>query len=373
MRIAFDLRWIRSRQIDGISRYAINLMVHLLHADSDNDYMLIGDKERICAHVDLSPFSHAAVTTIDPPLLSPSDFLWTHRAIERLDVDIFHVPNYLCTPFRGRFKKILTVFDLIPFLFPEALSRSRALWRWFYRTRLPARAILRSTDTIITTSEHTKADIVRLLKINPAHIQVVWCGIEARFHPNYSFPPDFFETYDLPQQFLLYVGRQDPYKGLNYLIQAYAMLPEPLQQQYALVIAGKSDPRYIGAIHELVDNLHLRSRVRFLDYIPDTDLPRLYSAATLLVHPSLYEGFGLPPLEAMACGTPVVYAETSSLTEHIGGAGFAVTPASAGSLAHGMDTLLAQEELRKAFAENGLQWTKRYAWDAIARKILTLY
>ncbi len=373
MKIAFDLRWIRSEKIDGISRYAINLVNHLLEVDPDTEYILLGDKTILRQHTDFSAFPNTTMTFINPPLLSVNDFLLTPQSVKGLGIDIYHVPHYLCSPFRGAYKKILTVYDLIPFLFPEALSKSRALWRWFYKTIYPTRTILRSADIIITTSENTKYDIIRLLHIPPEHIRVVWSGIENRFNPNYQVTSAFFNTYNLPQRFLLYVGRQDPYKGIPDLVRAYALLPEPLQQQYKVVIAGKTDPRYIGEVHTLVEQLQLQSQFRFLDYIPDKDLPLLYSAATLLTHPSLYEGFGLPPLEAIACGTPVVYADTSSLSELIGEAGFAVSPASPASLAGGMRQLLQDESLRHSFSQKGIMHVKRYSWQNVAREVVNIY
>jgi glycosyltransferase involved in cell wall biosynthesis len=265
------------------------------------------------------------------------------------------------------------VFDLIPFFFPEALAKSRILWRWFYKTKYPAQAILRSADAIITTSEHTKHDLRQLLRIPPDQVHVVWIGLDRRFHSGYQVPREFFQKYHLPDHFLLYVGRQDPYKGLQYLVRAYALLPATLQQQYQVVIAGKTDPRYIDDVYNLIHELHLEPSFHFLDYIPDEDLPRLYSAATLLTHPSLYEGFGLPPLEAMACGTPVVYAETSALSESIGDAGLAVTAASPESLAHGVEQLLHHEQLRRAFSEKGLMHVQRYSWGNITQRVLMLY
>ena len=200
-----------------------------------------------------------------------------------------------------------------------------------------------------------------------------WIGLDRRFHSGYQVTQEFLQKYHLPRHFLLYVGRQDPYKGLNYLVRAYALLPETLQQQYQVVIAGKTDPRYIEDVHNVIHELHLETSFRFLDYIPDEDLPLLYSAATLLTHPSLYEGFGLPPLEAMACGTPVVYAETSALSESLGDAGVAVTLASPVSLAHGIEQLLHSEQRRRAFSEKGIMHVQRYSWENVTQKVLTLY
>ena len=373
MRIAIDLRWIRSTQIDGVSRYALNLVRHLLDMDTENEYLLLGNDAILRSHINLSPFENCSMPPFHLPLLSPQDFLRTPRALERLGIDIFHVPHYLTSPFHGRYKKFLTVYDLTPFLFPEALSKSRLLWRWFYKTPYPARIILKSADVIITTSENTKRDLEWLLRISSTKIQVFWAGIESRFHSHYQVTDQFRQAYHLPPRFLLYVGRQDPYKGLAYLVQAYARLPEALRQEYQVVIAGKTDPRYIGEVHAWLNKTGLRSSFHFLDYLPDHDLPLLYSAAALLVHPSLYEGFGLPPLEAMACGTPVVYADTSSLTEHLGEAALAVAPASAAALADGIQQMLQDTALREAYIQKGKIHVQQYSWETVALTMLHLY
>lgn len=373
MRIAIDLRWIRSKQFDGISRYALNLVSHLLQIDTSNEYLLIGKPDILAHHGIPASGSSAEIVSIPYPLLSIQDFLLTPRAIERLNIDIWHVPNYLCSPFTGRYKKILTVHDLIPLLFPDALSKSRILWQWFYKTPYPAQQIVRSAEVIITCSDHTKHDIIRLLNVPPERIYVVFEGLDKRFHAQYSVPDSFYQHHQLPPQFLLYVGRQDPYKGLTYLVQAYACLPERMRREYRIVIAGKTDLRYIKDIHALIERLDLQEDFIFLDYVPDEELPLLYSAAALLVHPALYEGFGLPPLEAMACGTPVIYAKTSSLTELLGHAGFAVKPASAGSLADGIRQLLEQPQLRQEVSQQGQLHAQRYSWKLAASEVLRIY
>ncbi|PIE33457.1 hypothetical protein CSA56_11665 [candidate division KSB3 bacterium] len=373
MRVAIDLRWVRSQQIDGISRYTLNLLLHLFQLDTTTQYLLLGDRTLLQSHVDLSRYANARIIPGSLPLLSAQEFLRMHREIERLNVDIFHVPYYVSSPFRGHYKKIFTVYDLIPFFFPEALSKSRRLWRWFYKTTYPARFLLRSADVILTCSKHTKRDLLKTLHRSTDSVRVIGGGIEERFHPGLQLPETFRSTYRLPQQFLLYVGRQDPYKGLSFLVRAYALLPAELRHVYQVVIAGKTDPRYIGSIQHLIREYRLEQFFHFLDYLPDTDLPFLYSAASLLLHPSLYEGFGLPPLEAMACGTPAIYANTSSLSELIGGAGFAVEPGSPESLAKGIQTLLVDNTLWKDFSQKGRECASRYSWQNVAKRVLEVY
>lgn len=373
MKIAFDLRWVRSAAIDGISRYAVNLVRHLLPADPTHEYLLFGADAILRQRLSLSDFPNVRVMPSPYPLLSIKDFLFTPRVVRQTGVDLFHSPGYLVSPLNFGCRKIVTVFDLIPFLFPEELAKSRLFWRLFYKTRYPAQLILRSTDAIITSSANTRQDLVRLLNLPIPKIQVIGIGLDECFQPDLEVTPGFYERYHLPSKFLLYVGRQDPYKGLTYLVQAYALLPEALRNTYKLVIAGKTDPRYIGAVHDLIAQTGLQPQVLFPDYFPDSDLPRLYTAATILVQPSLYEGFGLTPLEAMACGTPVVYTSTSALLEVVGDAGLAVPPASSEALMHGIRQILEDDALRARFAAHGRQHVRRYSWQAICREILHLY
>ena len=374
MKIAIDLRWIRSKHIDGTSRYAIDLVSNLLQRDTEHRYLLLGDPALIQYGIpDLLAYKQAEIRTIPERLLSIHDFRRTSRSLQRLGIDVYHSPSYLCSPFTGAYKKIITVFDVIPFLFPEALSKSRLFWKLFYATRIPTRMILQSADTIVTASNNTKRDLIRLFNIPAKKIRVIGIGLDTRFHADIPIPGDFFERYQLPQKFLLYVGRQDPYKGIAYLVEAFARLPQYMRESYSIVIAGKNDPRYINDVHAVVERLGLEQHVRFLDYVPDSDLPTLYSAATLLVHPSLYEGFGLPPLEAMACGTPVVYADSSSLTELLGEAGYAVQPASAEALATGIHAMLADSAVCESYRQRGLTHVQRYAWDTIVNEILDMY
>lgn len=374
MKIALDLRWIRSENIDGTSRYAIDLVSHLIRRSDAYRYVLLGDAALIEQFLpEATQARHVEIATIPEQLLSIHDFWRTPWSLQSLGIDVYHSPSYLTSPFKGTYTKILTVFDLIPFIFPSALSKSRLFWKLFYATRYPASAILRSADIVVTTSDHTKQDLVCLLNVPAEKIRTIWIGIDTRFHPGISVSEEFFQRHQLPRKFFLYVGRQDPYKGIAYLVRALALLPPHLREAYSIVIAGKTDLRYIDEVHSAVEELELGQQVCFLDYVPDSDLPALYTAATLLVHPSLYEGFGLPPLEAMACGTPVVYANTSSLTELIGDAGYAVEPSSIEALATGMRKLLEQQTLREAFVQRGLRHVQRYSWDAVTQKVLELY
>lgn len=378
MRIAYDVRLVEGKFMTGTIRYAVTLISHLLQVDARNEYLLIGNEHWLREYINLSAFPNATVIPRPQARFPLQNFLWFHHTIERLNVDIFHAPHHMLAPFKGKhYRKIVTVHDLTPFVvfsdYHEKYIKTKLWRRWFYKTPYFIAWMVRSADMVIASSAHTKQNIIRFLKVPAEKIHVVWIGIDRGFTPGVQIPETFFEKYQLPRQFLLYFGQGVPHKGLHYLIQAYAQLPIDLRTRYKLELAGKMKYGYLDVLQNLAQELGVQEQVVFPGYIVDTDLCALYSAATLLVHPSLSEGFGLTPVEAMACGTPVVYADTSSVTEVVGDAGLSVLSASAEALAQGIQTLLYDESLRRAYAAKGIQQAQRYSWDTTAREVLDIY
>lgn len=398
VRIGIDIRWIRTQEMDGISRYVINLIKHLVEVDSKNVYFLITNPieegERILPFAfRLSPSLKERVSFVAAPypLLSYQDFYQLPIFLNQLEIDLFHAPNYLTSPRTGYYAKIITVHDLIPFIYPETLWGASLKWKLYYKSRYPTYLMLQKADYLIADSICTKKDIMNLFGIPSEKITVVWPGVETRFQiipdtkegslsptaTDFSTIQKSFETfrqkYHLPEDFLLYLGRQDPYKGLELLIQAYHQLDDTLQEQYPLVIGGKKNPRYLKLIEHLIDRLSLKKQVQFLDYIPDEDLPSLYKSATLFIFPSLYEGFGFPPLEAMASGTPVIYSRGSSLEEVIGENGHSFTPNSIPELAQAIQMLLRDKQLRAKIAKKGQQYAATFNWQKTAKAVLEVY
>jgi len=277
---------------------------------------------------------------------------------------------------------VLTVHDLIFLLFPEY---HLPLNRWFLNRFMPL--FIRRADAIIAISQCTKDDLIRHYGVPSEKVTVIYEGVDSRFHP--VTDPDVLgrvrARYGLPEHYILYVGTIEPRKNLTALLEAFVALrkqasnrqPATSNQRleagsWKLVIAGKRGWLYEGFFRRLRE-LGLEGEVILLGFVPDEDLPALYSAAELFVFPSLYEGFGLPVLEAMACGTPVIASNASSLPEVVGEAGILIDPHDVGGLVKAMGRVLMDGGKRREMREKGLQQAARFSWERTAAMTLGVY
>jgi glycosyltransferase involved in cell wall biosynthesis len=250
--------------------------------------------------------------------------------------------------------------DLIPLKFPKDYPLQNVYFRWYVAP------LLRKAKKIITVSEQTKCDLIADLGVNPCRIQVVPGGCNhADFHP-YIDSTAIKHRYGL-HRYLLYVGNFHPHKNLARLIQAFARFSSRVPHQ--LVLVGKKDSRFYPSLERLVEKLGLNGRVVFLDYVKQDDLGGMYTGAEAFVFPSLYEGFGLPLLEAMACGISVVSGNTGATAEVAGEAGILVDPHSVKDLAEALEYVLTTRGIRQDLQERGLRRAKQYRWDRTARQI----
>lgn len=259
-----------------------------------------------------------------------------------------------------RIPQTVVVHDLIPLKFPKDYPFQNAYFRWYV---VP---LLRKAQKLITVSEQTKCDLIAELGVNPCRIQVVPGGCNhADFHPHID-SREIKLQYGL-HQYLLYVGNLHPHKNLARLIQAFASFATRVSHQ--LVIVGKKDKRFFPSLKMLVEKLGLNGRVVFLDYVKQDDLGGMYAGADVFVFPSLYEGFGLPLLEAMACGIPVVSGSTGATAEVAGGAGILVDPRSVKDLAEALEYVLTTQGIRQDLQERGLRRAQQYRWDRTAQQV----
>ncbi len=279
---------------------------------------------------------------------------------------LFHATDHLLPPFRV-LPSVFTLHDLIFRLYPET---HMPLNRWFLTLMMPR--FLRHADAVIAVSECTRRDAIRWYRIPEERIHVIYEGVDERFRPAPSEAVEAVRArYRLPDRFILYVGTIEPRKNLPTLFAAYRLLLERWPD-LGLVVAGK--PGWLtGGTFRALRELGLEERVRFLGYVPDEDLPPLYSAAAVFVFPSLYEGFGLPPLEAMACGTPVVVSDVSALPEIVGEAGLRVPPGDPAGWAVALEAVLVDGSLRERLREAGLRQAARFRWSEVARRTLEVY
>ncbi|MGF1588287.1 MAG: glycosyltransferase family 4 protein [Pleurocapsa sp.] len=284
-----------------------------------------------------------------------------NRQLKQQNADLFFSPVAEGMLFPN-VPQIVSVPDLIPLKYPELSPK----WKYYYRYVLPF--ILKQSQRIICISEHTKQDIIRNYGLDPQLIDVVYLG----FDQNLFFPqpdPKILTKYGL-DKYLLYVGDMRFYKNLSRCLQAFDRLP---CQDYQFVITGKKDDFFYPEIERQTAQLAAKDRIIFLDYVPTADLPGLYSQAKSLVFASLYEGFGLPVLEAMACGCPVITSSTTSLPEVGGDSVFYVNPDSVENIAQGMYQVLSNAELRNKLRHQGLKRSQLFSWNKTAENVRQIF
>jgi glycosyltransferase involved in cell wall biosynthesis len=286
--------------------------------------------------------------------------------------DVYHGPAVFLPHVKLGYRTVVTIHDLVSFLFPETVPRKYSLYM-----RLMTRLAARSADRIIAVSEATKADLVRTLRVPVTKIAVIHEAVGPEFaRPLPSGAVGAVaERYGLRSPYCLFVGNLEPRKNLPRLIEAFAEVrrrlarsPRPPQ----LVLVGTRAWLHSGILRA-VESRGLGADVVFTDYVPLADLPALYAGATCFVFPSLYEGFGLPVLEAMAAGAPVVAARAGSIPEVAGDAALLVDAQRSGELATALETLLTDAPLRERLIERGRARAARFDWETVARQTLAIY
>jgi glycosyltransferase involved in cell wall biosynthesis len=349
----------------GINWYIRNLLTHLPRVDHDNRYTaFVGDRRFTRSELALKlsrlPTSRPVVRVFWEQVVQPA-------ALQKERVDLLHALAFV-TPLLSPCPSVVTIYDLSFLLYPQSFKRSKRFYLGLF-TRLSARRARR----IIAISKSTKRDVVRLLGVPPGKVEVVYCGIDEVFRPLTEDQVDAFRSKrGLPERFILFVGTIEPRKNVTRLIEAFANLQTCRLKNLKLVIGGAKGWFYEDAFAR-VEELGLEGEVMFPGYIPVSELPLWYNAAKLFVYPSLYEGFGLPLLEAMACGTPVVAANTSSLPEVVGKAGLTVDPLDVEGLAEAMRRALSDKDLRQEMRERGLKKAKGFSWTKTARETVQVY
>ena len=284
-----------------------------------------------------------------------------NQQLKRQSADLFFSPVY-----EGMFfpsiPQIVTVHDLIPLKYPELSPK----WKYYYQYALPL--LLKKSRKIISVSEHTKQDLVTNYGLDPDTIDVVNHGCDrSLFYPQAD--PEILKKYSL-NKYLLYVGDLRFYKNLSRCLSAFDRLPF---KEYQFAIAGKKDDFFYPQIERQIQQLSARERIIFLDYVPTADLRLLYSMARSLVFASLYEGFGLPVLEAMACGCPVIASNSTSIPEVGGDSVLYVDPYSVENITQTMYRVLTDAKLRTSLSDRGLERAKLFSWDKTAQDVCQIF
>jgi glycosyltransferase involved in cell wall biosynthesis len=364
VRIAIDARKLYDF---GIGTYIRNLVRGLAKIDQATEYVLLTRQKDTGFAETLGPNFRAVAERAGH--YSFGEQLSLPLAVKRERVDLFHAPHYvlpLLTPGRS----VVTIHDCIHLMFPEYLKHRLG----YAYARAAMWTAAHKSDRIFTVSEQSKRDILKFFHVPPEKIVVTPNAIDDRFNvePDAEHVKQIGERYQLSQAYILYVGNIKPHKNLERLIEAFHLVRSQGRSELELLIIGDEISK-LKSLRRAVHRHDLHRYVRFHGFVPQETLAVLYRLASVFVFPSLYEGFGLPPLEAMACGTPVVTSNVSSLPEVVGDAAVLVDPYSPEAIAEGILKVLSSAHLRADMRQRGFARVKQYSWERSVARVREVY
>lgn len=377
MTIGIDIRSLLDARLSGVPEYTRELLKELFRLDKNNRYVLFYNSAR-----DLRP----SLPDFDNPRVSVRSTRYPNKLfnnimenligwpkIDRLlGADLFFMPNIGFAAFSPLCRSVLTVHDLSFLRFKEFFSGKRRVWH----AALRLSAMVKKYDRIIAMSENTRQDLIELTGLDPRRVSVIYSGVRADFHPRSEAGEGAAMRlkYNLGGRFILFLGTLEPRKNISGLIAGFdsALTKYPDLAGYELVIAGGRGWK-TGPIMAAREKAIKRAKIKFIGYVPDADRAKLYRACSLFVYPSFYEGFGLPPLEAMACGTPVIMSQTGSLPEVGGEGALLVNPHRGADIGEAIGTVLRDPGSREIMAARGISRAARYRWSEAAREHLKIF
>lgn len=364
MKIAFDASTISTQ--GGPRTYVLGLLSALLQMDRQNEYVVFYND---ASHLGRFPQARELVL----PGKSPLARLWREHvllpvACRRERVDLLHCPKS-AIPFYSPCPTVVTLHDLIPLRHPET---EKLAARIYWRLQIPVAA--RRSSYIITDSEHARQEIMADFLVAPERIKAIMLGFDPRMTAQLdpAATAAVREKYELAKGYILYVGTIQPRKNIDTLIEAYARLRAVRVDMPKLVIVGRKGWLY-DRLFARINELDLVDDIIFTGFVPDEELPHIYAGATLFVYLSYFEGFGLPPLEAMACGLPVVTSNATSLPEVVGDAGITVSPADVDAVVAAIALIMDDGEFARTLGSRGRERAKLFSWDEAARQTLEIY
>lgn len=364
LRIGIDARELLPGPFTGSGRYLANFLEADLTRTSGHHFVLYG-------HPDTQFPSPSECFTFKI-LRAPATLWWDHialnRALKRDRIDLFFTP-YDKMPYRAPCPVFITIHDILYQRISDHKGLKKRLYNALYRAQRGAMA--RRAAGILTVSEYSRRDIAAFYGLDPDRIAVTFNAVSARFNPHIP-PADIARVkkkYGLNAPYILNLSNFKPHKNPETLIAAYANLSPDIRKRTHLVLAGAHNA-FVPPLRAQAKTLHLSQTIHFPGAIAEADLPALYAGAALFAFPSLCEGFGLPPLEAMACGIPVVASNATSLPEVVGDAGLLVSPSDIHAFSAAIARLLSDNALHQTCAENGLQRAQLFSLETVAGRIL---
>jgi len=383
MKIAIDISPLATPKRTGIENFTFNFCKNLSKVDKENEYILFANsyghfqslKEAIEGiGIKESRNISTQISRVPRTIL---ELMWKYIHIPSVEhlvhekIDVFHIMGAgAINPLLRTVKLVATIYDLIPIKFPDFFDeKTRRHFNCYFNNVIP------KADVVIAISNSTKEDILEYFDIPGNKVEVVAPGFDSELYrqmQDKSMIDKIKAKYGIDKNYILFVGTLEPRKNLQKLIKAYSILPEYLKSDYLLVVCGKKG-LFFEELFRAVKELKLEEKVIFTGYVPDEDLPFLMNGAEVFVYPSLYEGFGLPPLEAMACGTPVISSKVSSLPEVVNDAGILINPNDVEELSDALLRVLSNNELRAQLSEKGLKQASKFSWKKTAMKIVEIY
>ncbi len=364
----------------GFGRYALNLVENVLKVDQINHYFLYAsfirkpERRKILDDLVTAAKNNNVKVKIIPIPARWKELLTgfpiSLRNFIKEDLDLYFAPHFAGIPVKGFDHNIVSIQDLVFMKYPE--HRGHRLSNYYLRR---TKIALKNAEQIIASSRSTKNDLIELLDIPKEKIDVVYLGVSKDFMVNKNVikTNEIIAKY-IPKEtkYILSVSTLEPRKNLPVLIKAFSLLPNRLKQEYKIVLTGGKGWNN-RELQDTIENYNLTDKVISTGFVPDRDLPYIYNRASVFAYPSLYEGFGLPPLEAMASGTPVVCSNKSSLPEVIGKAGILIDPTNEGELAHALEKVLTSRKISEQMIKRGLKQSKKFNWKKAAVETIAVF
>ena len=384
MRIGIDISTLMDEYFSGVSEYSYNLIKKIIEKDKKNEYILYFNSFAPLRDlkIDISEYPNVRVAQTRYPnkfFKHVMQNLFKYPKIDKIlgNIDLFFSPNLNFYNYTNAAKKIITVHDLSFARYPEFFSLRRNLWH----KMINIKKTLQKYDKIVAVSENTKKDLIELFDVPENKIQVIYSGIENDLRKiseqelnlirdNY----DFKQKYNLPKKFILYLGTIEPRKNIENTIKAFEIFLEknPKAVNYKLVIAGARGWKNKNIFKTWKNSLQ-KNNIKFIGYIDKNDKKYLYNMASLFIFPSYYEGFGFPPLEALACGCPIITANNSSLSEIIGDYSTLINPYDISSISKAIESHCLNNINNNIFLEKFTNIKEEYSWDKCAEKYLNFF
>jgi glycosyltransferase involved in cell wall biosynthesis len=365
MKIAYNGRFYSSPRITGVERFSKNLLKALISNDTRNEYVIFAGNKITNKEYE----GYGNTTCVTCSMLSGNKIvrhLWEQcrlpGLVKEYGCDVLFNPGNT-GPITGSVRSVLFVHDVSFIANPQWFSKE---FRYVYGKIVPLAA--KRASRVITVSRYSKSEIIKYTEIQPEKVHVVYQSIEQSFHENKDQDSDgVLARHNIGKPYILFTGSLDPRKNLDGLIKAFLKLKREHAIPHTLVVVGAHNVNFSKMDYPLADN-----KILFCGYVNDADLRVLYQETDLFVYPSFYEGFGLPPLEAMACGAPVVASSTSSLPEVCGDAAVYVDPLNVDSIADGMASVLNNKGVREILIVKGKERVRMFNWEKCAEEILRI-